>query len=312
MAFQGALVIKAADLMAVNIGGVAGGDLLTGGTLMTWDSEVYDTDNFHDNASNPGRLTIPPSIGGAAVVLTANIFHTAISAASQTSFLSFRKNGTAAVPGNVYSAGNIVEVATSGTTSSIQIQSAPINVVAGDYFECWHMHNDASLNIESDRSSFGIRVVPPASPLPTFQGVLCTKAADQIGVNLSALTAIAWDGADSYDTDAAHNPAANNTKIIIPAAWNNKYGVFTTNITLNNVTGNVSRSIKIQRGGVDGWNGFGAQPFNAPALNPLFGCCVTQAVLLATGQEYEAKIMCSDTIIDVLAASSSFGCRIVG
>jgi hypothetical protein len=36
----------------------------TAWTLLTWNTEVYDTDGFHDNSTNNSRITIPTGMGG--------------------------------------------------------------------------------------------------------------------------------------------------------------------------------------------------------------------------------------------------------
>ncbi len=44
----------------------AGAQTFTTGvqTSLTFDTEVFDTDGFHDNAVNPTRLTVPAGMGG--------------------------------------------------------------------------------------------------------------------------------------------------------------------------------------------------------------------------------------------------------
>lgn len=50
-----------------------------------------------------------------------------------------------------------------------------------------------------------------------FRGCLAKLNADQTTQNYATAAAIAWDGADEYDTDNIHNPASNNTRLSVPS-----------------------------------------------------------------------------------------------
>jgi hypothetical protein len=99
-------------------------------TLLTWDTEDFDTDSFHSTSSNTGRITIPTGKGGK-YLFTWNVSYTA--------------NGT-----------QIRETALKKNGSTITYQDFPINsansetsmtasyiasAVATDYFELFGYQN---------------------------------------------------------------------------------------------------------------------------------------------------------------------------
>lgn len=97
----------------------------TGSTALTpvqWNNEVYDTDGYHDNTTNPSRITIPSGTSGL-IRLSASI---AASAATSELGISFYKNGTKI---------SNYEYDTENVAGNICAISAPITCVAGDYFE---------------------------------------------------------------------------------------------------------------------------------------------------------------------------------
>jgi hypothetical protein len=81
MAFNGALVKKVANQTTANY---------TTLTAVAWDTEVYDTNSWHDNATNNTRVTVPSSVNK--VRLTAGFFADLISGADRIR-LHIYKNG---------------------------------------------------------------------------------------------------------------------------------------------------------------------------------------------------------------------------
>lgn len=144
VAHRGALVYKAANLTAQN---------LTTASVITWDSENYDTHAFHDTGSNTERLTIPAGVGSRvrlkACVTLAN------HSADGHILLEIRKNGSGSYTG---AGRNMVEVGS--TTPSIEVETGIITVAAADYFEVWiTVETDTSADITAALSWFQIEVV---------------------------------------------------------------------------------------------------------------------------------------------------------
>lgn len=90
----------------------------TTGTIVDWNNEVYDTDSFHDNSTNPSRLTVQSGTSGL-VRIQANV---EISTTQSQIYLEILKNGS-----QVYSH--------ESTNETLNIMTPPISVVAGDYFQ---------------------------------------------------------------------------------------------------------------------------------------------------------------------------------
>lgn len=111
--------------------------------LISWNSEVYDTDNIHDNSVNPTRLTVPSGV--TKVKILANAL---LSTHTGGLHLSLRKNGAifSGMPAVQFDDG------TGFSGNSIQIVSPVLNVVAGDYFEVRLNSTNNSLTISGSES----------------------------------------------------------------------------------------------------------------------------------------------------------------
>ena len=103
---------------------------LTAGVIsyLTFTTEIYDTNSFHDNSTNTTRITIPASYGGK-YLFTGFI---GIGGVGSNSFEIFlRKNGAAdAIPG-----GRIVLQPNNAGNTAANAYSAMIELVATDYIE---------------------------------------------------------------------------------------------------------------------------------------------------------------------------------
>lgn len=142
VAFGGALVKKAADQTGANY---------TAGVAIAWDTEVYDTGGFHDNATNNSRLTIPADVNR--VRLTGGVHLNNVTNGDYI-FIYILKNGA-------FFAGASQQITDPGSTSPrASVSSAVVDVTASDYFELYlAVQSDTSVDIESDSSYFGIEVV---------------------------------------------------------------------------------------------------------------------------------------------------------
>ena len=142
-AFRGALVTKASDQTGANF---------TSGGQVAWDSEVYDTDGFHDNVTNNTRITIPSGVSK--VRLQAAIRFSALTV-NLIAHLRIYENGTDIWAGSAHNSSLV-----SLTDYSTQIETPVIDVVAGDYFEVRLVqYTDTSITIVADRSWFAIEVI---------------------------------------------------------------------------------------------------------------------------------------------------------
>ena len=110
---------------------------LTGGTqatvagtpkIIAFATEQWDTNAFHDNATNNSRITIPTGYGGY-YLLVGNFNCTTSDAAA----LMIYKNGTAITAG--IESGEITRVVGTGGNTISVTGSVIVNATAGDYFE---------------------------------------------------------------------------------------------------------------------------------------------------------------------------------
>lgn len=139
----GALVKRVADDV---------GRDFTGGVSIIWDTEVYDSAAFHDNVTNNTRITIPAGVNrvqcGATVTLANNTI-----GADMT--LIIRKNGATS-----YDGVGQFSVDAPTTSPAMNISTAPVDVVAGDFFETTLFNvGDAAIDTTAARSSFWCQVL---------------------------------------------------------------------------------------------------------------------------------------------------------
>lgn len=100
-------------------------------TLVTWNTESFDTDAFHSTTTNTGRITIPAGKDGKYLLTT---FFTWATGTTGYRAIRLKKNGT-----NIAIV-NMMPGAEYPSQELTTIQSA----VATDYFEVWVYQNNGS------------------------------------------------------------------------------------------------------------------------------------------------------------------------
>lgn len=93
-------------------------------TVLTWNSEVYDTDGIHSTSSNTGRFTVPTGKGGKWLIQAIIQFNTN---STGIRAVYFQKNGTICAFASQHSA--------SSALTTIENASQIIDLVATDYIE---------------------------------------------------------------------------------------------------------------------------------------------------------------------------------
>lgn len=144
-----------------------------------------------------------------------------------------------------------------------------------------------------------------------FQGCLATLSGDKTTQNYSSPVTIAWDGTDIYDTNSAHDPVTNNSRITIPSAWNNLYGIFTftASIALINTASPLQGDILKAAANYPG-NGVGVVlngNGNGQATTSAWLQCLTGPQLLATADIWTTRLLAATDTSVTLKAESSFG-----
>ena len=128
---------------------------ISGGVVLGWDTESFDTDNFHDNVTNNERFTIPAGV--TKVKLLAQVALTDFSVNSET-FLNFRINGGNPSP---TIQGSYKDDSSGGFTSRVyQLESYVMDVVEGDYLEV-RANNSSTTNddVQATATWFSLEVI---------------------------------------------------------------------------------------------------------------------------------------------------------
>lgn len=142
---RGALVAKAADQTGANYS--------TASAVVTWDSEIYDTDGFHDSVTNNSRLTVPNGVSKVRLLTQTSFL--LVTASSTIIILQIQKNGSLVFGGVPMSRDSVAN-----TDPQVQTASPVLPVVPGDYFEVLlTVAGDTSVTLTSANSWFAVEVV---------------------------------------------------------------------------------------------------------------------------------------------------------
>jgi len=83
--------------------------------------------------------------------------------------------------------------------------------------------SDTQILVADSTASTGLKWAAPTAP--SLAGVRAVKSALQSIPN-ATYTSVAFDAADTYDTNSFHNPSTNNTRITIPTGGTGYYQIF--------------------------------------------------------------------------------------
>lgn len=190
----GALVRKAVDQTSVNYNLE---------TLVTWDTEVYDKQNWHSASNSYFKITKGPRyVRLGAQITAANV------TANASSVVRFGKGGT---PWNNYPGEAAVKYFTGFTTPHVNLSSPVLPVRWGDRFDFLYQQSDVSMDITSAQSWFSLENINPA----TFSGALVTLSSAITGVNYTTATAIAYT-TEQYDVGGWFD-AGSPTRLTVPS-----------------------------------------------------------------------------------------------
>jgi hypothetical protein len=137
--FTAAIAREAADQTALNF---------TTAAAVTWDTDVFDNGGLHNTGSDTSRMTVP---SGASYVRLSAGFGLVVNSTTRM-YAYFKKNG------GVFVGAGITSQYTGSTVQHITIQSAPVAVTPGDYFEAFLLSNDNTIDVE-DYSWFAMEKV---------------------------------------------------------------------------------------------------------------------------------------------------------
>lgn len=223
MAFSGALVKKSVDQTAADY---------SAGVVLTWDAETYDVGGWHDTGSNTSRLTVPSGVTH--VRLMGQVTISSIAANTVVYLLVSSSNGATTLP-------IIGPRVLNGGDYQVQLQSGPLAVTAGDYFEMTLFTvGDASVTINSTLSFFSIEAIE------NFSGALVKKAATQTTADYSAGAVVTWD-TEVLDVGGWHDTGSNTSRLTVPSGVN--YVRVTANVTISLLTANADAYFMIIKNG---------------------------------------------------------------
>lgn len=202
---------------------------ISSGVTLTvaFNSEIADTNSFHDTVTNNSRLTVPSGV--TLVRVSANMAH---SAASGTFLTSLLKNGA--------SARGLPACNTTTSGGCVNVISAPLVVTTGDYFQATVLLNAAANLVSIERQWFAIEEVPS-----TYKRALVYKTGSQ-SITAATPTVLTWD-AEEYDTDSIHDNATNNSRLTVPSGVTKARPLFS--IKTGNTAGRMDA--RVTKGGAD-------------------------------------------------------------
>jgi len=297
-AINGCLLKNASALTSQNFSTAA---------VVSWDTNVYDTSGFHTGTD--GKITIPVEHNG-----KYGIFTSCLSLANVNGTIYLRsfmlKNGSASFIGNSGTSRFLANGnGQSANSMWMQFNSPPVLLSTGDYFETQLRTNDGSIDVQAE-STWGLYVIENVN---VTQRCLTAISADKTTQNYSTPTAIAWDGADVYDTDGAHDPSSSNDSIIIPSSMNGKYGVLFATAEASLGTNNTSSSLAISKNGSLTYAGMGGNSGECGPVNFYLPNAQTQLIKFATGDVFKALCYFQDTSVTLLNSTvTGFGLWVYG
>jgi hypothetical protein len=169
-------------------------------TILSWDSEVADTDGFHDNVTDNSRLTVPSGVSR--VKLVCNLRST--SNVGTPYFVQIKKNGAVAAGCPVFG---------SAFTGRMNLSSAILGVAPGDYFEVEALTTDAQTVATGNHTWFAIYEVPD------YVRTLVKKVATQSVTSGVAVAVAFGSGSEVYDTGGAHDESSNDSRLTVPSGY---------------------------------------------------------------------------------------------
>lgn len=177
---------------------------------ITFNTEDWDTDAYHDNAVNPSRFTIPTGKGGK-YSLVGHLY--GLSGSNHD--VRFKVNGTALYSDVLY---------TAATGGAITL-SAVLDLVAGDYVELVVFPGanvtTGHATVREAMNDLSLHLIGGAAAVVVFAGAKAYMAGTQ-AVASGGDRAITFDTED-WDTDGYHDTVTNNSRFTIPAGKGGKY-----------------------------------------------------------------------------------------
>ncbi len=174
-------------------------------------TDDFDTDGFHDPASNNTRMTIPAGMGGK-YLIGGFIAYTANTTGDR--WVKVRKGGATDLS---YQRQSSVDDAASATIVNI---SAVADLAAGEYVELFAYQDSGGATVDATSAAFWI-VKLDSGKVGAGIGAKAYNAATQ-AISAGATVSLVLD-AEEFDTDGFHSNVTNNERMTVPAGLSGKY-----------------------------------------------------------------------------------------
>lgn len=194
-------------------------------TLITFNSERFDTDGFHSTSVNTGRLTVPAGLGGYYLIGASAIWSAENSSGQR--LLRFKVNGS-----------TVHRVGDTSASQAIINDAFPRYLNAGDYVELEQYQDSTnnsvgvSYNTNEESPEFWVLKLDSGS---IGQGIGATvhNAATQSATS-SQENYLTFDTED-FDTDGFHNIGSDTSRLTIPTGLSGKYLIIGSTYSVTNV-----------------------------------------------------------------------------
>lgn len=177
-------------------------------TAIDWNNELVDTDSWHDNSTNPSRLTVPTGVS--MVRVSCNVV---VAASGGDIRVRLFKNGSAISP----------DIQAETTASVVSLMSPPISCSSTDYFEVKVTTTSATSVSVDNASWFAIESVDSS-----INYAVAKRSSNTTIVNGGSPLAIAMD---TEVTDVGGWFTANQSKFVVPSGITRIRCGFCTNKT---------------------------------------------------------------------------------
>lgn len=243
-------------------------------TTVGWTAETYDDNTYHDNSTNPERLTVPAAQAGN--YFRVNFGFNLPSNGTQV-YSETQKNGS------LYDGAASLDTQSSGGNGNNGL-SAPVTMASGDYFTTVAAHSDAGAVTLTSTDG---RNYAQIERLTNFDGAL-VKRTSNLSLTADTTTLMDWHSA-VYDTQSFWS-AGDPGKFTVPA------GVSLVRLTGNCVSTNDlsggNGHLVIRRNGVAeyGLPRYGCATLGNDSMN------ITSALVQCSpGDYFEMFVLRSDT-----------------
>lgn len=140
----------------------------------------------------------------------------------------------------------------------------------------------------------------PFNLTPAFNGVQAKLNASLTSQDITGLTLLVFNGGDIFDTNAWHDPASNNTRIVIPSGVS--YVQFFGQVGIQNATANEVFDVLLRKNGAAITTGQVSASLSSGHLTPCWQIA-SYPMAVTPGDYFEMQVqVAADTSVDILVS----------